>query len=135
MIAALSLHIPSTAADTTDEWYITCPFPGTWRIIAAEFAPATAVSANDTNYCLVILATNAARASTTWTDLGSISTQVTGTAPAVGAALVLGTSVAFTLVGAGLDIAQGRQIRVSKTDPGSGAILDGTFTFALQKVN
>ncbi len=54
-VASLSQHIPSTAADTTDEWYVTCPFPGTWQIIAAYFAPATAVTANDTNYVQVVL--------------------------------------------------------------------------------
>lgn len=134
-VAALSLHIPTTAADTTDEWYITCPFPGTWRIIGVEFAPATAVTADNTNYCLVVLSTNSARASTTWTALGSISTEITGTAPAVGAAMVIGTARNIPVSGAGVDISQGRQIRVVKTDPGTGAVLDGTFTFALEKIN
>ena len=129
MIAGLSLHIPTTAADTTDEWYIGCPFPGTWRIVAGEFTPATAVTADDTNYVTATLATNSARASTTWTTIATFSTTIAGIGN------VIGTSRALTLSGAGLDIAQGQQIRVAKTDPGTGAVLDGTFTFALQKVN
>lgn len=130
MIAALSLHIPSTAADTTDEWYLACPFLGSWRIIGVKFAPATAVTANDTNYVQVVIATNASSASTTWTDIATFTTQITG-----GIGFVLGTVISPVLSGLGLEFGEGRQIRISKTDPGSGQILDGTFTFALQKMN
>lgn len=128
-VAALSLHIPTTAADTDDQWYIACPFPGTWRIISAQFAPATAVTAHDTNYHTVVLATNGGVASTTWTDFGTFSTTVAGLGH------VLGTVRDIAVSGAGQTISKGRQIRVSLTHPGSGQILDGTFTFALEKVN
>lgn len=130
MIALLSLHIPSTAADTEDEWYVALPGRGTWRILEAKFAPATAVAANDTNYITITQSTNASAASTTWTTIGTITTQVTG-----GAAMVIGTTRDITLSGAGLEIGEGQQIRVEKDDPGSGAILDGTFTWLLEKVN
>lgn len=129
MIAGLSLHIPTTAADTTDEWYITQPFPGTWRLIAARFAPATAVAVHETNYIDVAISTNDGAAGSD-VAVGSFGTNAAG-----GGALVLKTTRSITLSGAGLDLPQGYQIKVAKTDPGSGAILDGTFTFALTKVN
>lgn len=130
MISQLVVHIPSTAADTTDEWYVPQAAPGTWRLIAAYFAPATAVTANDTNYVQVDLSTGTGASSTYTACATAMTTQVTG-----GAAMVIGTVRSFTLSGAQLDLPQGYNIKIAKTDPGSGQILDGCFTFALQKVN
>ncbi len=130
MIASLVLHIPTTAADTVDEWYMTCPFPGTWRILSpAYFAPATALAVDETNYMSVAVSTNDGAAGSD-VAAGSFANNAAG-----GGALVLKTSRAIVLTGAGLDLTIGKQIKIAKTDPGSGAILDGTFTFCLQKVN
>lgn len=130
MIALLCLHIPTTAADTTDEWYIPCPAEGTWRIKNAFFAPATAVAANDTNYVQVDLTKNTLAAPTTWVAFATaMTTQVTG-----GAAMVIGTAREFTLASTAREIVQGEIIKVAKTDPGTGAILDGTLTIELEKV-
>jgi len=131
MIAFLTLHIPSTAADTTDEWYIAMPGRGKWRIIEAKFAPATAVAANDTNYVEVTITTNDGAAGSDSSAIGSFTTQVTG-----GAALALKTTRDITLSGgSALELTEGQQIKIAKTDPGSGGILDGTFTFCLEKIN
>lgn len=130
MIAGLSLHIPTTAADTTDEWYIVQPFPGTWRILSpVYFAPATALAVDETNYMSVAVSTNDGAAGSD-VAIGSFANNAAG-----GGALVLKTTRAIAVSGAGLDLAQGKQIKFAKTDPGTGAILDGTFTVALQKVN
>jgi hypothetical protein len=131
MLQSLSLHIPTTAAGTGDTWYIACPFVGTWKIAKAKFTPATAVAAAATDYTTVTLATNASAESTTWVDIGAINTNTGGTA------LVIGTTVSFTLsaVPGSLEISEGRQIRVTKADTASGDILDGTFTFLLEKIS
>lgn len=127
---SLTVHVPSTAADTEDEWYVAVPWPGIWRITAAYFAPATAVAANDTNYISVALTKNTLAAPTTFASFATaITTQVTG-----GAAMVIGTQRAFTLTNNDARFfAQGEQVKIAKTDPGSGAILDGTFSFEFER--
>lgn len=128
-IAVITLHIPTTAADTTDEWYVASPLRGTWRLLEAKFAPATAVSVDETNYVVATLSTNDGAAGSDVT-IGSFATNAAG-----GGALVLKTTRNITLSGAGLELTEGKQIKIAKTDPGTGAILDGTFTFLLEKVN
>ncbi len=129
MIALLCLAIPSTAADTTDEWYLAMPARGKWRILEAKFAPATALAANDTNYVQWDLSTNDGAAGA-FTAIGAITSQVTG-----GAAMVVGTTRDVTLSGGtALELTEGQQIKVAKTDPGSGGVGDGTWTFCLEKI-
>jgi hypothetical protein len=128
-IVSLSLHIPSTAAGTADQWYIAEPLTGKWQIKEVKFAPATAVAAAATDYTTVTISTNDSTASTTWTDIASFNTNSGATA------LVIGTTLDLTLTaGAGLFISEGYQIKVGKAETASGDILDGTFTFFLEKV-
>jgi len=128
MLQTLSLHIPTQSANASDEWYIANPHKGTWRIVSAYFAPATAVAIDGTDYFTVTLSSNDGAASSDVT-IASHNTNTGGTA------LVLKTSIALTLSGAGLQLSQGGQIKVAKVHTASGKILDGTYTFGLEKVN
>lgn len=129
MLAILAMHIPSTAAGTGDEWYAVIP-TGTWRINAIRFAPATAVAINGTNFTTVTFTTNDGAAGA---DV-ALASHTTNTG---GQALVLKTSisVAFTATGVQREVSGGQQIKVAKVESGTGAILDGTYTIELIKVN
>lgn len=127
----LTLHIPSTAADTEDQWYIPIPMPGRWRIDEAWFAPATAAAAHASNYIDLDLSTNKTADPTTFTAFAS--TLTTDSDTSVG--MVLGTSREFTLTNtAAREVVQGEQIKLAKADPGTGAVLDGTLALLLTKI-
>lgn len=128
--AAVSLHIPTTAAGTDDSWYIAWPFAGTWKLDVVEFTPATAVPIDGTDTVVSTIAVNAGSGttgSTSWTTVCSHTTFTGGTA------LVLGTTVEPTVTPGTL--VKGRQIRVISTHAGAGKVLDGTYTFSAEKVN
>ena len=125
----LTLHIPSTAAGTADEWYVPMPAKGTWRLKSVKFAPATAVAQNGTNYTTATVTKNDGAAGADSAALAVISTITT-----TGVALVLKTTVVPTLTQV-TDFTENQQIKVAKVETGTGAILDGTFTFELEKIN
>lgn len=125
MIAAVSLHIPTQTASTTDEWYVSWPYEGTWDLVTVQFAPATAVAIDGTNTLTGTISANPASAGT-FVSVASHTTLTGGTA------LVLGTTISPTVTRR--TVTKGSQIRVAKTVAGTGQILDGTYVFAAQKV-
>lgn len=125
-IEVLCKAIPTTAADTEDEWYLAQPFPGLWRVEFAYWVPDTAVAANGTNYRTWTVKRNTIAAPTTWTDIGTLSTATTGD--------VIGTSRPVTLSG-NRELAQGEQLQFEKRDPGTGALAHGSWIVGLRKVN
>lgn len=127
-LASVSLHIPTQAAGTDDQWYVAWPHKGTWMIDYIAFAPATAVATSGSVGLTSTIAVNDSAASTTWTTVATHDTTI-----ATGVAFVLGTTVAPTVTPA--KIAQGYTIRVAKTHASTGSILDGTYTIQARKVN
>ncbi len=135
-IRAITQHIPSTAAGTDDEWYITQPFPGKWRIVDILFAPATAVAIAGTNFTTVTCTTNDGAAGADSSSIGSFTTNTAGTALALKTTLKASSDWDVTLVqGTDLELVQGAQLKIAKADDGSGKILDGTYTVLLEKMN
>jgi hypothetical protein len=129
-LASLVVHIPSTGAGTDDQWYIAFPYRGTWRIKGILFAPATAVAAAATDYTTVTITVNDGAAGSDSSAVASFNTNTGGTA------LVLKTTVDLTVSQvAGGELSRGKQIKIAKADTASGDILDGTFTFELEKIN
>lgn len=127
-LAALSLHIPTQSANATDEWYLPWPFPGTWRLKAIHFAPATAVAIDGTDYLTSTITVNDGAAGD---DSSAVASHTTNTG---GTALVLKTTVDLT-VSQNAELSEGKQIKVAKTVGGAGKILDGTYTFLAEKLN
>lgn len=130
-LLCLSLHIPSTAAGTDDEWYVAVPAPGTHRLKAVKFAPATAVAQDGTNYRTVTITKNDGAAGSDSSAICSFDTN-TGTGSHV--AFALRTTLSPTLTQQG-DFTEGQQLKVAATHTGTGAVLDGTFTFLFEKIN
>ena len=119
----------SIAAAATDEIYVAQPLPGTWRLTGVYFAPGTAVAVDASNYLTSTITSNDGAAGSD-VAVASHTTNSSG-----GTALALKTSIAITLtVGDGLELAQGEQLKIAKTEAGTGAALDGTYSFALEKV-
>lgn len=126
-LASVTLHIPSTAAGTDDQWYVSWPHKGTWMLDYIGFAPATAVSASDAVPSIMTIAANDSAASTTWTTVATHNTSV-----ATGAAWVIGTTIAPTVTP--VKLAQGYSIRVAKTHTSTGSVTDGTYVFSARKM-
>ncbi len=129
-LAALTVHIPSTAAGTADEWYVAWPFAGTWRPKKVMFAPATGVAAGATNFTTVTITANDGAGGADSSPLASFTTDAGGTS------LVLKTTIDLTLGNLTVtEMIAGRQLKIAKVESGTGDILDGTFTFLYEKIN
>lgn len=129
--ATLTIHIPTQSANATDEWYVAVPWKGKWAIEAINFAPATAVAIDGTDYLTSTITANDGAAGS---DSGTIASHNTNTG---GTALVLKTTLDLTVTAPsalGGVLAKGNQIKIAKTLAGAGKILDGTYTIALRKV-
>lgn len=129
---ALSLHIPTQSANATDEWYLPWPYKGTWRIVGIQFAPATAVAVDGTDYLTSTITVNDGAAGS---DSSAVASHTTNTG---GTALVLKTTIDLTitqLAAAAAELTRGKQIKVAKTLANSGKILDGTYVFTAEKLN
>ncbi len=127
-VASVSLHIPSTAAGTDDQWYVAWPHKGSWVLDYIGFAPATAVTASDSVPSIMTISVNDSAASTTFTTAAAHNTSV-----ATGIGWVIGTTIEPTVTP--VLIAQGYTIKVAKTHTSTGSVTDGTYTFRAKKVN
>lgn len=127
---SLSLHIPTQSANATDEWYLPWPFLGVWRIVRIQFAPATAVAIDATDYLTSTITVNDGAAGSDSDAIASHNTNTGGTA------LVLKTTVSLTVSRVtGGELSIGKQIKVAKTLANAGKILDGTYVFTAEKLN
>lgn len=127
--ATLTIHVPSTAAGTTDEWYAAVPWIGKWLVEYVAFAPATAVAVHASNYLTATLTANDGAAGADSSTIASHTTNSSG-----GTALVLKTTIAPTVTQPATPLQRGHQFKLAKTEAGTGAILDGTYTIGLRKV-
>lgn len=120
-IMQVTLPWPSVAAGTDDERGVAIAAPGEWRLVAAYWCPDTAITANATNY-------------TTLTVKQGSTTLATRATDVAGGSAVKHTAEALTLSGgAALEFGQGDVIQVDKDDSGTGAIVDGAFSFFFEK--
>lgn len=117
------------AADTDDQRYIAWPHKGTWEITDITWAPATAVAVEATNVQVFTVAINAGVASTTWTTLGTVTTDTDDAE----VAFVIGTVVDITVTKPAT-IARGYQVRIANTNGGTGPKFDGAICVAAVKV-
>lgn len=124
----LSLHVPSTAAATDDEWYVAVPMIGTFRLKSITFVPATAVALDAANIRIITFTKNDGAAGADSAALAAMTT-LTG-----GVAYVLKTPIrpALTQIS---DFTLGQGIKVAATHGGTGAILDGVFFFEFEKMS
>lgn len=126
---ALCIDI-TVAAGSNDERYIPWPFAGTWRITKVEFAPATAVALNGTNYMTNTLTVNDGAAGA---DSSAVATWNTNTG---GTAHVLKTTISPTISQVASDeLKQGYQLKLAKVETGAGAALDGCLVIEAEKIN
>jgi hypothetical protein len=129
-LALLTVHIPTQAANAADEWYIPWPHRGTWRIKGIQFAPATAVVIDGTDYLTSTITVNDGAAGS---DSAAVAAHNTNTG---GTALVLKTTVDLTITQVvGGELTRGKQIKIAKTLAGAGKILDGTYVIEAEKIN
>ena len=122
-----ALPIDMTVAATADDEREFCHgLPGEWKIIAAYFTPATAVTAHASNNFVASL-----KAGAGGTTLGSMSTDTSG-----GASLVKGTptTIAISELGATLEFGPTDALEFAKVEGGTGAALDGCLTCVFQQV-
>lgn len=126
--ALLTVHIPTQSANAADEWYAAFPHVGTWRIKRIMFAPATAVAVEGTNYIASTITGNDGAGGADSSAIAS-HTNFTG-----GTAHVLKTTIDLALTWR-MDFTIGTQIKIAKTVTAAGQILDGTYTFAFEKIN
>lgn len=125
-VQCVTQHIPTAAANTTDEWYIAWPFKGKWLVTQVLLAPATAVAIDGTDYLTGTISANDGAAGS-FTTICSHTTNTGGTALAVDTS-VKPTVTKYTLV-------YGSMIKIAKTVAGAGKILDGTYTIVAEKIN
>lgn len=126
-IRYLACNTPTSMATdgTDDEWLVSIPEEGKFRLEAATFTPATALAIDGTNNATLTLNKGAAG-----TEIASVTTDTGGTA------LVKGTPIVFSL-GAGSVVeldGQDDAIEIAKTTGGTGGVVEGVFAFKLRKV-
>lgn len=126
-----SLCVFLSGGDTDDQQYIAWPHKGYWEITDLTFAPATAVAAHNDNHHTFLVSINAGVASTSWSTIGTWSTDADAT-PA-GIAHVVGTVVDVTVLKPST-IQRGYQIRFQNTNGGTGPAFDGTLCVNARKV-
>lgn len=100
---------------------------GTWRLVRADFMPATATATHATNYATATIKKGAGG-----TALGSFNTS-SGT----GAALVKGTVTPITLTGTGTDLeftGGTTCLEYAVAQSASGAIVDGMLVCTFDRV-
>lgn len=117
------------AANTDDERYLPVPFTGSYEVVSAMFAPATAVAVNASNVNAFTIAMNAGVASTSWTTLASHTTDSDLTS----SAYVIGTVIDLTITKPAT-VSRGYQFRIENTNGGTGAAWDGAVCLFLRKV-
>jgi len=130
MLASLCVEFPLVAAGTDEERYAVWPHRGTWVIREVKFAPATAVAQHATNNVIVTVSTSDGAAGAA-TSIGSFTSDTAGTGAA---AFVVGTTIDVGVSGAGLKLLEGYQIKIAKTEGGTGEALDGSFSIMAEKV-
>lgn len=122
---SLALDRLTVAAGTDDEREFCHGRSIECRLAAAYFMPATAVSTDGSNYTTVTI-----KAGAGGTSLGSFTTNSSG-----GAALVKGTATTISLSGGtSLEFGATDCIEIDKSDTGTGAALDGAFTFVFEPI-
>jgi hypothetical protein len=128
-VQSVSIHVPSTAAGTTDEWYKAWPFKGEWRVTTVMWTPATAVAVAAANIATLTLTKNDGAAGSDSSAIASKSNNSSG-----GTADVLKTTQSLTVTQRGT-ISQGEQFKLAKTEAASGAITEGELTIVCEKMN
>ena len=129
MLQSVSIHVPSTAAGTEDQWYKVWPYRGKWIVRSVFWTPATAVATAAANITTLTLTKNdGAAGSDSSTIAEKHNTTTTGTAD------VLKTTQNLTVTQRGT-VTQGDQFKLAKTDASSGAIADGEMTIVCEKLN
>ena len=108
----VSLHIPTTAAGTGQDDFVTFNHPGTWLIEDQELMPNASVAADATDYSTYTL----------YNVTDSVTIMSHATNPGGQGALTAGTAVLAspTVTGADRRISQGDVLRLRKADSGSG---------------
>lgn len=122
LLLSLAIDIATVGAGTAEQRYCVPPGDtGEWFLRGATFVPATAVSANATNYTTISLKNGS-------TTLGTISTATT--------AFVLGTPRPFTLGGGVAREFTGMTdvLTIDKAESGTGGILDGCIVLLWERV-
>jgi hypothetical protein len=101
--------------------------PGTWRLVRADFMPATTAATHATNYATITIKKGA----------GGTSLGTTNTSSGSGAALTKGTVTAITVTGTGADLeftGGTTCLEVAVTQAASGAVVDGAFALTFDRV-
>ncbi len=118
-----------TVGDADEQVYIGWPHKGVWEITDVVFAPMTAVADNATNNHVFTVAINAGTASTTWTTIGTWTTDTDDSETPH----VVGTIIDVTLTKP-TTIQRGYQIRLSNANGGTGPAADGHLCVSARKV-
>lgn len=126
--ATMTIHVPSTAAGTDDQWYAAIPYKGKWLVESVKIAPATALAIAATNFTTVTLTSNDGAGGADSAAIASYTSNTGGTA------LVLKTTVSPTVTQPATVIQEGHQFKLAKADSGSGQLHDATWTIGLRKV-
>lgn len=127
--ATLVIDWPSVSAGSSEERYIPIPWEGTWRLTKLKFAPATAVAAHASNTVTCTVTKNDGAAGSDSSTIASFHTTTT-----TGISLALKTTVDMTVTQQ-TDFTEGEQLKIAKTEAGTGAVLDGTFVAVFEKMN
>jgi hypothetical protein len=116
-------HFDAIAAGTDEDHYVTMPHIGEWRVLDAYIAPDTTTAADGSNYTTVTVEQSGTTIAS-WSTLSSAEGALTaGT----------GAEMTFTETGASGVVGKGDSLLVKKADTGTGAVLDGTVTIALER--
>lgn len=118
------------AADTDEQRYAAWPSKGTWEVTDITWAPATAVAVHADDNQTITVAINAGVASTSWTTIGTFTTDTDGAE----VAFVIGTVVDVTVTKPST-FSRGYQIRVANANGGTGPVFDGQICVTARKVN
>lgn len=125
-IHIFTLETGAVTATNSQDWELTMPLPGTWKVLADKcyFCPAAASAADGSNFANLIVDDGTTEIAKWSTDSGEEGALVDGTP------VVLGDEKS----GKAVEIKQGERLRLRKTEGGTGVTIDGTFVVPMQKI-